>query len=120
LYGLTRLLQRVYDEGFKQYIAYLKEHDPEGMAKFGKDIEEIREQKAAENAQRAASKILGPQLSLAPAVKQLCAHAPDAGEQEMVVIKQCLVENPAAQESLDVLTGMLIEKWRADKRRRGN
>ncbi|KPI40091.1 Transcription factor bye1 [Cyphellophora attinorum] len=65
--------------------------------------------------QAAALKILGPQLSLAPAVQQLCMQAKDAGEQEMIVIKECLAENPAAQESLDVLTRALTEKWSAQR-----
>ena len=66
-------------------------------------------------AQQAALKILGPQLSLAPAVQQLCQTAPTAGEEEMSVIKACIVENPAAAENLELLTQMLTQKWQANQ-----
>ncbi|ETN39583.1 uncharacterized protein HMPREF1541_05809 [Cyphellophora europaea CBS 101466] len=65
----------------------------------------------ASQAAHAAYKILGPYLSLAPAVQQLVSTAPSAGEQEMSVVKECIADNPAAAEQLDVLTQMLTRKW---------
>lgn len=54
-----------------------------------------------------AQKILGAQLASSPAVVQLCAQVPNAGENEFRVVKECLEQNPEAQYSLEVLTGML-------------
>lgn len=53
-----------------------------------------------------AQRILGP-LATAPAVVQLCAQVPTAGEHEFGVIREILEKNPEAANSLDVLTGML-------------
>lgn len=63
----------------------------------------------------AAFKILGPTLSQAPAVQQLCETAPTAREQEMGVVKECIADNPLAAEQLDVLTRMLTEKWQGQQ-----
>ena len=59
----------------------------------------------------AASRILGPQLASAPAVLDLIASAPTAGDLEMNVIKECIAENPQAAQSLALLTSMLQERW---------
>lgn len=53
-----------------------------------------------------AQRVLGP-LATAPAVVQLCAQVPTAGEHEFGVIKEILEKNPEAANSLEVLTGML-------------
>lgn len=53
-----------------------------------------------------AQRILGP-LATAPAVVQLCAQVPTAGEHEFGVIREILEKNPEAANSLEVLTGML-------------
>lgn len=53
-----------------------------------------------------AQRVLGP-LATAPAVVQLCAQVPTAGEHEFGVIREILEKNPEAANSLDVLTGML-------------
>ncbi|KAJ9496124.1 Transcription factor bye1 [Exophiala xenobiotica] len=55
-----------------------------------------------------AQKILGP-LASSPAVVQLCAQAPNAGEIEFKIIKECIEKNPEAANRLDVLTTMLQE-----------
>lgn len=55
-----------------------------------------------------AQKILGP-MALSPAVVQLCAQAPNAGEMEFKIIKECIERNPEAANRLDVLTTMLQE-----------
>ena len=44
-------------------------------------------------------------------MQQLVSTAPSAGEQEMSVVKECIADNPAAAEQLDVLTQMLTRKW---------
>lgn len=54
-----------------------------------------------------AQKILGPQLASSPAVVQLCTQVPNAGENEFKVVKECLEQNPEAQNSLQILTDML-------------
>lgn len=55
-----------------------------------------------------AQKILGP-MAVSPAVVQLCAQAPNAGEMEFKIIKECIERNPEAANRLDVLTTMLQE-----------
>ncbi|KIW15785.1 hypothetical protein PV08_05835 [Exophiala spinifera] len=55
-----------------------------------------------------AQKILGP-MAGSPAVVQLCAQAPNAGEMEFKIIKECIERNPEAANRLDVLTTMLQE-----------
>ncbi|KIW95960.1 uncharacterized protein Z519_03026 [Cladophialophora bantiana CBS 173.52] len=54
-----------------------------------------------------AQKVLGPQLASSPSVVQLCEQVPTAAEGEFLVVKKCLEQNPEAQSSLGVLTGML-------------
>jgi hypothetical protein len=65
----------------------------------------------APKAAHAAFNVLGPQLWLAPAVQQLITTAPNAGEEEMNVVKECIADNPAAAEQLDLLTQLLQRKW---------
>jgi hypothetical protein len=69
----------------------------------------------ASPAAHAAYKILGATLSASPAVQQLVGTAPDAGEQEMRIIGECIAENPAAAHQLDLLTQMLMSRWAANK-----
>jgi hypothetical protein len=69
----------------------------------------------ASPAAHAAYKILGPSLSASPAVQQLVGTAPEAGEQEMRIIGECITENPAAAHQLDLLTQMLMTRWAANK-----
>ena len=57
----------------------------------------------------AAQRVLGPQAN-APAVVQLIQSAPSVGDAEMMVVKECIQENPQAAEDLAVLTGMLQAK----------
>ena len=59
----------------------------------------------------AAARILGPQLASTPAVVDLIQSAPNAGDLEMNVVKECLAENPAAAQNLGILTAMLQESW---------
>lgn len=68
----------------------------------------------------AAQRILGPQLASTPAVIALVQSAPNAGELEMSVVKECIAENPAASESLEVLTRMLQERWGRDQAEQRN
>ncbi|KAJ9607186.1 Transcription factor bye1 [Cladophialophora chaetospira] len=54
-----------------------------------------------------AQLILGPELAFCPSVVQLCAQAPNAGENEFRIVKECLQQNPDARNDLSVLTLML-------------
>jgi len=65
---------------------------------------------APSKASEAAQRILG-HLATAPAVVQLIAQAPNVGELEMGVVKECINENAQAAQDLDVLTNMLQAKW---------
>ncbi|OAP65243.1 hypothetical protein AYL99_01215 [Fonsecaea erecta] len=64
-----------------------------------------------------AQKVLGPQLASSPSVVQLCTQVHTVGEHQFAVIKRCLEQNPEAQASLGVLTGML---QRVDAESRGS
>lgn len=46
-----------------------------------------------------------------PAVVNLIAQAPRAGESEFTIIKECIEENAEAGRSLGVLTQMLQQKY---------
>lgn len=67
----------------------------------------------------AALYILGPHASQLPAVQQLLLQAPAAGVLEMNVVRDCLAENPGAGSDLGVLTGMLMERDRDMRGRKG-
>ena len=54
-----------------------------------------------------AQSILGPELASCPSVVQLCAQAPNAGENEFRIVKECLQQNAEARNDLSVLTVML-------------
>lgn len=58
-----------------------------------------------------AQTVLGPELARAPAVLQLIAQAPNAGIEEMNVVKECIQEDRRAAEDLSVLTGMLQKRY---------
>lgn len=58
-----------------------------------------------------ALQILGPEMSQLPAVVNLIAQAPRAGESEFIIIKECIEENAEAGRSLGVLTQMLQQKY---------
>lgn len=62
------------------------------------------------SAAAAAQRVLGPHAT-SPAVLQLIQQAPNAGDVEMGVIKECIAENPEAAQSLEVLTNMLQARW---------
>jgi len=66
---------------------------------------------AATNAQR----ILGPEMAACPAVVDLIAQAPNAGENEFNIIKECIEENAEAGKSLGVLTVMLQQKYQSQR-----
>lgn len=55
--------------------------------------------------------ILGPEMAQLPAVVNLIAQAPRAGESEFIIIKECIEENGEAGRSLAVLTQMLQQKY---------
>ena len=57
----------------------------------------------------AASRILGPTLANSPAVLELIKSAPNARDEEMTVVKECLAANPEASSNLGMLTMMLQE-----------
>jgi hypothetical protein len=54
-----------------------------------------------------AQAILGPELASCPSVVQLCSQAPNAGENEFRIVKECLQQNAEARNDLSVLTVML-------------
>ncbi|OCT53559.1 putative PHD finger domain protein [Cladophialophora carrionii] len=54
-----------------------------------------------------AQTILGPELASCPSVVQLCSQAPNAGENEFRIVKECLQQNAEARNDLSVLTVML-------------
>lgn len=58
-----------------------------------------------------ALQILGPEKAQLPAVVNLIAQAPRAGESEFIIIKECIEENAEAGRSLAVLTQMLQQKY---------
>ncbi|KAK5077954.1 Transcription factor bye1 [Lithohypha guttulata] len=62
-----------------------------------------------------AMKILGPEMAAAPAVVELIATAPGAGELEFEIIKECITENSEAGRRLDVLTHMLQLKYQSQR-----
>lgn len=66
---------------------------------------------AAANAHR----ILGPEMSRCQAVIDLIAQAPNAGENEFNIIKECIEENVEAGKSLTVLTVMLQHKYQSQR-----
>lgn len=55
--------------------------------------------------------ILGQDMAQLPAVVNLIAQAPRAGESEFIIIKECIEENAEAGRSLAVLTQMLQQKY---------
>jgi hypothetical protein len=55
----------------------------------------------------AALAILGPELASCPSVTQLCQQAPNAGENEFKVVKECLEADPNARNDLSLLTVLL-------------
>ena len=59
----------------------------------------------------AAQQVLGPELSRAPAVLQLVAQAPNAGLEEMTVVRDCIAEDPRAAHDLSVLTNALQMRY---------
>ena len=66
-----------------------------------------------------ALRILGPTMSALPAVIELVTQAPNAGEQEFTVIKECLEENEEAGRNLPVLTQMLQMKYQSSREQKG-
>ena len=62
-------------------------------------------------AAQAAQRILGDTWFNSPAVQQLIQSAPNAGDEEMNVVKECITENAQASQDLQLLTRMLTERW---------
>ena len=62
-----------------------------------------------------AQTILGPELAACPSVVQLCAQAPNAGENEFRIVKECLQQNTEARNDLSVLTVMLQKVMQQSK-----
>ena len=62
-----------------------------------------------------ALRILGPEMAACPAVVDLIAQAPNAGENEFNIIKECIEENVEAGKSLGVLTVMLQQKYQSQR-----
>jgi hypothetical protein len=62
-----------------------------------------------------AQSILGPELASCPSVMQLCQQAPNAGENEFKIVKECLQQNPEARNDLSVLTVMLQQVMHQSK-----
>lgn len=62
-----------------------------------------------------ALRILGPEMAACPAVVDLIAQAPNAGENEFNIIKECIEENADAGKSLGVLTVMLQQKYQSQR-----
>ncbi|KAK5949847.1 Transcription factor bye1 [Knufia fluminis] len=62
-----------------------------------------------------ALRILGPEMAACPAVTDLIAQAPNAGENEFNIIKECIEENAEAGKSLGVLTVMLQQKYQSQR-----
>lgn len=58
-------------------------------------------------------------MSALPAVIELVTQAPNAGEQEFTVIKECLEENEEAGRNLPVLTQMLQMKYQSSREQKG-
>lgn len=54
-----------------------------------------------------ALKVLGPDMAASPSILQLVAQAPNTGEREFDVLKDCISENPEAGRDMGVLTQML-------------
>lgn len=67
-----------------------------------------------------ALRVLGAEMAALPAVVNLIAQAPDAGENEFNVIKECIDENAEAGRSLPVLTQMLTAKYHSQKSSKEN
>lgn len=86
---------------------------PQGPAAHAPVHAPIQQQQpaAAVNAMR----VLGAEMAALPAVVNLIAQAPDAGEKEFTVIKECIEENAEAGRSLPVLTQMLTAKYHSQR-----
>lgn len=67
-----------------------------------------------------ALRVLGADMAALPAVVNLVAQAPEAGENEFTVIKECIDENAEAGRSLPVLTQMLTAKYHSQKSSKEN
>lgn len=64
--------------------------------------------------------VLGAEMAALPAVVNLIAQAPTAGEREFTVIKECIEENAEAGQSLPMLTQMLQAKYHIQKSSKEN